>query len=74
MNVKSDDPETETDLRSWTALSAEVDTVEFVGIEGLTAEGGVAVEAAGAEATEKEDAAQVVQEPDDEAELVKEDK
>ncbi|UCE37498.1 MAG: hypothetical protein JSW00_18920 [Thermoplasmata archaeon] len=44
MKVKTDDPENETDLRDWTALSAEVQSVEFVGIEGLTAEGSVAVQ------------------------------
>jgi hypothetical protein len=44
MKFKTDAPETETDLRSWTALSAEVDEVAFVGIEDLTAEGSVAVE------------------------------
>ncbi len=40
MSVKTDNPDEETDLRTWTALIADVGEIGFVGIEDITAKGG----------------------------------
>ncbi|MCI0496893.1 MAG: M10 family metallopeptidase C-terminal domain-containing protein, partial [Thermoplasmata archaeon] len=44
MKVRTDDPDTQTDFRSWTAVSAEAEEIAFVGIEDMTLSGSVSVE------------------------------